>query len=86
MLGLIDRSFFDRIVRKHDSDKHPTCINSCPYLMNMLFCHLSYADSVRDISNGLRNTTGNIRHIFIINGKIFSSHSPYLKLFLFYRR
>lgn len=29
----------------------------------MLFCHFSSADSVRDISNGLRSTTGNLNHL-----------------------
>lgn len=31
----------------------------------MLFCHFSSADSVRDISNGLRSTTGNMSHMGI---------------------
>jgi len=29
----------------------------------MLFCHFSSADSVRDISNGFRSTTGNLNHL-----------------------
>jgi hypothetical protein len=45
ILGLIDRPFFDRIVRKHDSDKHHKGINSWTHLVCMLFCHLSSADS-----------------------------------------
>ncbi|WP_419722662.1 DUF4372 domain-containing protein [Sphingobacterium multivorum] len=32
-------------------------------MLSMLFCHLSSADSVRDISNGLRSTTGNMHHM-----------------------
>jgi len=31
----------------------------------MLFCHLSSSNSVGDISNGLRSTTGNISHMGI---------------------
>lgn len=65
ILGLIDRNFFDKLVRKHTSDKHHKGINSWTHLVSMLFCHLSSADSVRDISNGLRSTTGNMRHMGI---------------------
>ena len=33
------------------------------HLISMLFCHLGHANSVRDISNGLRSITGNIKHL-----------------------
>ena len=65
ILSLIDRDNFNFLVRKHDSDKHHKGINSWTHLVSMLFCHLSSADSVRDISNGLRSTTGNMRHMGI---------------------
>ena len=61
ILALIDRSIFNSLVEKHQSDKHSKGINSWTHLVSMLFCHLSSADSVRDISNGLRSTTGNMR-------------------------
>lgn len=65
ILSLIDRERFNFLVRKHDSDKHHKGINSWTHLVSMLFCHLSSADSVRDISNGLRSTTGNMQHMGI---------------------
>jgi hypothetical protein len=34
-------------------------IDTWTHLVSMLFCHLSNAGSVRDISNGLRSITGN---------------------------
>jgi hypothetical protein len=63
ILLLIDRDIFNFLVRKHDSDKHHKGINSWTHLVSMLFCHLSSADSVRDISNGLHSTTGNMFHM-----------------------
>ncbi|MGO3307399.1 IS4 family transposase [Sphingobacterium sp. JB170] len=65
ILSLINREVFNLLVRKYDSDKHHKGINSWTHLVSMLFCHLSSADSVRDISNGLRSTTGNMRHMGI---------------------
>ncbi|WP_144034517.1 DUF4372 domain-containing protein, partial [Sphingobacterium sp. 1.A.5] len=60
ILGLVDRNIFKKLVHEHQSDKHHKGINSWTHFVSMLFCHLSSADSVRDISNGLRSTTGNM--------------------------
>lgn len=63
MLSLIPRDKFDRLVSKHASDKHQKGINSWTHLVAMLFCHIGGAASVRDISNGLTSTTGNLSHL-----------------------
>ncbi|WP_205601690.1 DUF4372 domain-containing protein [Sphingobacterium sp. xlx-130] len=63
ILSLIDRELFNPLVIKHQSDKHSKGINSWTHLVSMLFCQFSSADSVRDISNGLRSTTGNLNHM-----------------------
>lgn len=65
ILSLIDRELFKVMVAKDRSDKHCKVINSWTQLVSMLFCHFSSAYSVRDISNGLRNTTGNLNHLGI---------------------
>lgn len=65
ILGLVDRDIFNRLVKKYQSDKYHKGINSWTHFVSMLFCHLSSADSVRDISNGLRSTTGNMNHMGI---------------------
>lgn len=65
ILGLIDRDIFGRLVHQYQSDKHHKGINSWTHFVSMLFCHLSSADSVRDITNGLRSTTGNMSHMGI---------------------
>jgi len=45
------------------SNKHSKGIDSWTHLVSMVFCHLSNAGSVRDISNGLRSMTGNVSHL-----------------------
>lgn len=75
ILSLIDREFFKDLVRKHKSDKHCKGINSWTHLVSMLFCHFSSADSVRDISNGLRSTTGNLNHLGVLKSPSKSSIS-----------
>lgn len=65
MLSLIPRDKFDRLVSKYASDKHQKGINSWTHLVAMLFCHIGGAASVRDISNGLTSTTGNLSHLGI---------------------
>lgn len=63
ILHLIVSTLLNNLVAEHDSDKHVKGINSCTHLVSILFCHLSSADSVCDISNGLRSTTGNMSHL-----------------------
>lgn len=75
ILSLIDRELFKDLVRKHKSDKHCKGINSWTHLVSMLFCHFSSADSVRDISNGLRSTTGNLNHLGVFKSPSKSSIS-----------
>ena len=68
MLSLIPRYKFERLVSKHSSDKHQKGINSWTHLVAMLFCHIGGAASVRDISNGLTSTTGNLSHLGVDRG------------------
>lgn len=65
ILANISREKFDRLVRKHESDKHVKGLKSWTHLVSMLFCHIGGACSVRDISNGLSSTTGNLSHLGI---------------------
>lgn len=75
ILSLIDRDIFKRLVSKYNSDKHQKGLTSWTHLVSMLFCHLSSSDSVRDISNGLRSTTGNMSHMGISRAPSKSSIS-----------
>jgi hypothetical protein len=51
--------------RAHESgsNKHSKGIDAWTHLVSMIFCHLSNAASVRDISNGLKSITGNLNHL-----------------------
>jgi hypothetical protein len=61
--SLIPRDLFTDIVKKYGTDKYSKGIDSWTHLISMLFCHFGHANSVRDISNGLRSITGNINHL-----------------------
>jgi len=63
VLGLINRSLFNKLVAKHDCDKYSKGINTWTHFVSMLFMQLSQVDSLRDISNGLRSATGNLSHL-----------------------
>lgn len=63
ILSNISREKFDSLVKKHQSDKHNKGLRSWTHMVSMLFCHIGGACSVRDISNGLNSTTGNLSHL-----------------------
>ena len=63
LLQLVDRNDFDRLVKKHNTDKFTKGINSWTHLVSMLFCHLAKSTSVREISDGLRSAAGNLNHL-----------------------
>ena len=63
LLTLLPKNSFSTLVKKHQSDKHTKGIDSWTHFVSMLFCHIGQANSVRDISNGLMSTTGNINHL-----------------------
>lgn len=65
ILHHLDRSLFTSIVREYQTDKHNKGINSWTHLITMLFCHLSKAQSIREITNGLLSITGNLNHLGI---------------------
>jgi hypothetical protein len=61
--SIIPRNLFADIVSKYKGNKHSKGIDSWTHFISMLFCQLGHANSVRDISNGLRSITGNIYHL-----------------------
>ena len=61
--SIIPRSLFSEVVARHKGNKFSKGVDSWTHLVSMLFCHLGQANSVRDISNGLRSITGNIVHL-----------------------
>lgn len=71
----LDRYSFKNIVAKYQSDKHSKGINSWTHMVSMVFCHLANANSLREISNGIRSATGNLNHLGIAKGPSKSSLS-----------
>ena len=65
ILNHIDRNEFSKVVKQYNTDKHSKGINSWTHLVSMLFCHLSKAQSIREITNGLISITGNLNHLGI---------------------
>jgi len=59
----LDRIQFNRLVNEGKTDKHNKGYNSWTHLVSMLFCQFAKSQSVRDISNGLRSTKGNLNHL-----------------------
>lgn len=63
VVQLLPRDSFRKLVKKHDSDKHSKGIRSWDHLVSMVFCQLTGAQSLRDITHGLRSTLGNRTHL-----------------------
>jgi hypothetical protein len=65
ILQQINRNIFHKAVQQYHTDKHSKGINSWTHLTAMLFCHLSKAQSIREITNGLLSASGNLNHLGI---------------------
>jgi hypothetical protein len=63
ILQLIPRDLFYSEVGKHKSDKYSKGFDTWTHMVSMIFCHLGRAESLRDISNGLKSITGNAKHL-----------------------
>lgn len=63
IIAKLDRSKFNKIVKRRQTDKHNKGFSSWNHLVAMLFCQFAKSQSVRDISNGLRSATGNLNHL-----------------------
>lgn len=75
ILTQLDRYSFKEIVRRYQSDKHSKGINSWTHFVSMIFCQLANANSLRDISNGLRSAAGNLNHYGVGRAPMKSSLS-----------
>lgn len=75
LLGLVDRSTFNKLVTLHKTDKHNKGYNTWSHFVAMLFMQLAGVSSLRDISNGLRSATGNLNHLGMATAPCKSSIS-----------
>lgn len=65
IVKLIPRSVADPVVKKHHADKGAFKLRSRNQLLCMLFCHLVYCMSLRDISNGILRACDSLNHLGI---------------------
>lgn len=65
ILKELDRNLFQKSVKEYDTDKHNKGITSWTHLVTMIFCHLSKAQSIREITNGLLSASGDLNHLGI---------------------
>ena len=63
LLAYLPGEVIRKAAEKAGSNKLNKGIDTWAHLVSMLFCNLSNAGSVRDISNGLRSITGNKNHL-----------------------
>ena len=65
LLSHFPRSEFSRLVLKHQAERNAKGFECWTQFVAMLFCQLAHADSLRDISNGLRCCLGKLKHLGI---------------------
>ena len=63
ILGEIPRVEFERLVRKHGTERRSKGFTSWNQLVAMVFCHLAGADSLREICNGISCCLGKLVHL-----------------------
>jgi hypothetical protein len=65
MLQLFNRVEFSSAVRQFHGDKHAKGFRCWDQFVSMLFCHLAKAQSLREISGGLKSSLGKLSHLGI---------------------
>jgi hypothetical protein len=63
LLAQFPRGDFQRLVAKHQAERHAKGFSCFTQLTAMLFCQLARADSLREIEHGLRSCGGKIKHL-----------------------
>jgi len=65
IIQLLNRSEFKSLVNKYQTDKYTKGINTWTHFVSMLFFQFAHANSLSEISNGLKATSGNLNHLGI---------------------
>lgn len=63
LLQHIPRQVFSKLVNKHQAEKASKGFTCWTQLVAMLFCHFAQAESLGDISNGLKCCLGKLQHL-----------------------
>jgi len=78
ILQQINRKYFRKAVNQYQTDKHNKGINSWTHFVAMLFLHLAKANSIREVTNGLKSITGNLNHLGIMHKTPSKSSLSYI--------
>lgn len=65
IIQLLKRNDFNSLVKRYETDKHNKGINTWTHFVSMLFMQFANANSLREISNGLKSTSGDLNHLGI---------------------
>lgn len=63
IMRMIPRGLFDEVVAKHEGEKHAKGMTCLSQLVSLLFAHLGYARSLREITQGLAAAEGKLKHL-----------------------
>ena len=63
VLQLIPRDRFEAAVGKHHAERHARGFSSWGQFVGMLFCQLGQAKSLREITEGLQASAGELKHL-----------------------
>ena len=63
VLGLVSRHEFEQDVKAVKADRHAKGFGSWSQMVAMIFCQLAQAQSLREITNGLRCCVGKLNHL-----------------------
>lgn len=58
-----DKHSFDRLIKKHQSNKHCKGNDAWTHFVTMVFCQFSKSNSLNDVCNGMRSATGDLNHL-----------------------
>jgi hypothetical protein len=66
VLSLIDRHHFSRCVNELEAEKWTKGFTCWSHFVSMLFCQLAQAQSLREITQGLRSCEGKLNHLGVM--------------------
>jgi len=75
ILQLVNRNQFAAAVRSYNGDRYVKGFPTWDHFVSMLFCHLTQAKSLREISAGLRSSLGKLSHMGVVR-RPFIRRSP----------
>lgn len=83
LVDLVGQKEYQKIVRKHNGDKHAKGFTCWEQLVSLMFCHIGKAQSLKEICIGLGSSTGKLSHLGLQQGPKKSTlayaneHRPY---------